>query len=154
MIIYNFIKYLILYIKQRRILNKIYTTEDIITNFTSIFSFRDTVFRVRKDWRNGLYVLLNPLAIPKEYLIFDADETLKTFIDKFIYDRMVAAETMIVNKQLFELLEPFEIRKYDDNWNYLAVSVPTAWKPFWKWTRLMLIPLTVIIVAVILLAVL
>ena len=55
MIIYRFIKYLILYIQYTNVLNKVYKNEDTIKKLSSSFG---TEFK--KDWVCRLYTVFNP----------------------------------------------------------------------------------------------
>ena len=55
MVLYRFIKYLILNIKYTRLLKEIYKNEQIIPKFSQLFG---TEFRI--DWVGRLYTVINP----------------------------------------------------------------------------------------------
>lgn len=93
-------------------------------------------FRVKKDWRGAIYTLINPLAVPQEHFVYDGQMTLDEYVRRFVMDRVTAASMVMQDNTMFELLSPFNISRYDNNFNFLVIAEPIAWAPFWKWTRI------------------
>ena len=152
MITYNFIKYLILYIKYKRILDKTYKDEDIIQGLSKMFQSE-----FKQDWVGRLYCVINPYIRDGKYepntRIFNYTETeanTDVFVEQYIMNTLNAANLFIKANNLFDLLT-YEIRKIDDYGNYLFIIKPIPYNDFIKYTKLFTIPLIILIVVIILL---
>ena len=153
MIIYNFFKHLIFYIKYRRLLGKIYREENIVNNLSSIFNLQ-----VKEDWIGRLYVVVNPLVdIDPNDRIFESTEegySLKSFVEKWVMDKLLVANEFITNHALFELVT-YHLDLLDENQNYLFTIEPLEWFDFWKWTKRFLILMGIfLIISIILIIIL
>lgn len=137
MIIYNFIKYLIQYLKTKHILDKIYKEENIIYNLSETYKIQ-----FKKDWVGRLYAVINPIVdIDENDRIFENVEdgySLHSFVDKWVIERMTIASDFIMNKSLFELVT-YHIELLDENYNFLFTIEPIAWFDFIKWLKRFLI---------------
>ena len=151
MIIFNFFKYLFLYIKYVRILNAAYKEEHLIQKLNVALNSE-----FDKDWVGRLYTVINPLVqkIPTDpadgsssiIYNFMADGSLsdKIYIEKWIMDRMNFMNSFLRNNMLFELLT-YNITELDDNKNYLVVFEPVPFQPLKKWTKWFVALLVVLI---------
>ena len=161
MIIYNFLKYLITYIRYVHILNQAYKEENLIQKLNVAV---DSEFE--KDWVGRLYTVVNPLVqkIPTDpadgsssiIYNFMADGTLsdKFYIEKWLMDRMNFMNSFLRSNLLFELLT-YSITELDENRNYLIVFEPVPFQQLKKWTKwfvgllsLVLISLIVILIII------
>lgn len=144
MIIYNFIKHLILYIKYRKIIDRIYKEENIIDNFSSLFHRQ-----FRRDWIGRLYVVINPLVdIDSNERIFESTEegySMKSFVNKWIMDKLNIANEFIINHSLFDLVT-YHLDLLDENQNYLFTIEPLEWFDFWKYTKRFLILFSILLI--------
>lgn len=109
-------------IRYNRILSEIYRSEKIIENFSSLF---ETEFR--KDWAGRLYTVVHPEDKIYEYTVSGmmSDEM---YVEKWIMERLNAADRFIVNHNLFELVT-YRIDKIDQD-NYLFVIEPIPFQDF------------------------
>ena len=152
MIIYNFIKYLILSIKYNRILQKVYREEGIIEGLSKLFG---TEFR--QDWIGRIYTIINPHVVAG---VFDPGSTIYEFgsdnptemaIEKFIMDKLNAVRMFVKANNLFDLLT-YKIEKEDDYDNYLFVMFPIPYLDLAKWTKwLLALIILLVIIGVVLL---
>ena len=140
MIIFNFIKYLILYIKYNKILKKAYYDEKLIQSLNVALN---TEFRV--DWVGRLYTVLNPLVqkIPTDpadgsssiiyNMTLDGTWSDKIYIEKWIMDRMNFMNSFIQMNALWDLLV-YRIEELE-NKNFLVIFEPILWEDLKKWTK-------------------
>lgn len=146
MIIYKFIKNLIIYIKHRSILEKIYKEENLKQNLSKLLGAN-----VREDWIGRLYVIINPSVqkgVNEEILEYGVNGlTNKSFVEKWIMDRLIAADAYIKNHNLFEVLT-YNIEQVDNYGNFLFTTTPIAWFEFWKWTKMFILELLIITVII------
>ncbi len=153
MIIYNFIKYLILHLRCLHIIKKIYREENFKENLSQLFGAQ-----FKEDWVHRLYVVFNPLLLSDvNSQILEANDTVgynaNSFIEKWVMDRMIATEQFMINKSVFDLIT-YKIERLQDE-VYLLQIIPVTWKDFWKWSkRLMWLLLFILIAAIIALIVL
>ena len=155
MIIYHFIKYLILSIRYNHILQKVYRDEGILDGLSKLFG---TEFR--QDWIGRVYTIINPHIVNG---VFDPGSTVYEFgndnptqmaVEKFIMERLNAVQTFIQVNNLFDLLT-YEIEKQDDYDNYLFKMYPIPYVDLKKWSKWMLgLIAFLIVVGVVLLIVL
>lgn len=151
MIIFNFIKYLILYIKYYKILKEAYIQERLIDKLNVALNTKFSV-----DWIGRLYTVLNPMVQKIDMrngsssVIFDVtvdgDYIAKSYIEKWIIERVNFLNSFIHANNLFELLV-YRIDKIDDNDNYLIVFEPILWEDLKKWAKLL--PISLLIIAAI-----
>lgn len=127
MIIYKFIKYLIINIKYTRILKQVYNNENIINNLSELFG---TKFRI--DWIGRLYTIINPNLINGEHdintQIFEySDKGLSNeiYVEKYIMQKLNIASNFIKANNLFDLLT-YKIEKIDEYDNYLFIIQPIS----------------------------
>lgn len=150
MIIFNFIKNLILYIKYNKILKNAYIKEGLITKLNQALN---TDFDI--DWMGRLYTVLNPniQQIPMKSegsssiiydITVDGELTANTYIEKWMMDRINFLNSFIRANNLFELLV-YKIKKIDDNDNYLIIFESILWEDLKKWIKLLPISLVTII---------
>ena len=144
MIIYNFIKYLILYIRTKKILDRIYREENIIYNLSELYKIT-----FKKDWVGRLYAVINPITDidPSDRIFENSAEgySLKSFVEKWLMERMFIASEFIMNKNLFELVT-YHIEQLDDNYNFLFTIEPIVWFDFNKWFKRFLILLGILLI--------
>lgn len=144
MITYNFIKYLILYLRTKKILDRIYREENIIYNLSELYKIT-----FKKDWVGRLYAVINPITDidPSDRIFENSSEgySLKSFVEKWLIERMSIASEFIMNKNLFELVT-YHIEQLDDNYNFLFTIEPIVWSDFNKWFKRFLILLGILLI--------
>lgn len=144
MIIYNFIKYFIQYIRCKRMLESIYVNENIIYNLSELYGVN-----FKKDWIGRLYAIINPLVNidPNDRIFENTEEgySLHAFVEKWLLERLSIASNFIMDKSLFELAT-YHIEQVDDDYNYLFTIEPIAWYDFNKWLKRFLILLGVLLI--------
>lgn len=146
MIIYRFIKYLILNIKYTKILNKVYKDENIINNLSGLFN---TNFKI--DWIGRLYAVINPNLIGEEFdvntIIYEYGEdglNKDAFVERWIMTKLNVAQSFIQANNLFDLLT-YEIKKIDEYDNYLFIIQPITLEDCLKYSKYFCILLTTLI---------
>lgn len=151
MILYKFIKYLILHIKYKKMLQKIYQNENLLTNLSYLFQSR-----FKQDWIGRVYTVLNPLIIGDEVQIntqileYGPDGlSNKSWIDKWVMDKLTIAQQFIRTNNLFELLT-YDIKQLDE-YNYLFVMQPIVNLDLKKYTKRFIITYSLIIILLIIL---
>ena len=153
MITYNFIKYLILYIRYCKILNKVYKDEHIIENLSDTFK---TEFK--KDWIGRLYCIFNPNLVdgkfdPNHQIYSYNEKGLNTddFVEQYIMTQLNIINHYIQVNNLFELLA-YELNQLDNFNNYLFIIKPIPFDDLKKWLKLFIfISLPILILAIIIL---
>lgn len=155
MIIYNFIKFLTLYIKYNRILNKIYKEENIIEGLSKLLGAE-----LKQDWIGRLYTVINPYIRDGQYdptaVITEVGNDAPSIIvvEKFVMERLAAAQKFIRANNLFDILT-YKIEKIDDYDNYLFMMYPIPYYDLVKWTKWLVgLLATILVVGIILLIVL
>lgn len=156
MVIYSFIRNLLLNIKYTLLLRKIYDDEQLLKKFSELFG---TEFRM--DWVGRMYAVFNP-NIANDMLdvnsqIFEYDETgltNKPYIEKWIMTKLILVKDFIMANNLFDLLT-YEIKKIDEYDNYLFVIKPITFDDCMKWSKIFAITYSILaVVGVVLLIVL
>ena len=147
MIIYNFIKNLILNVKYTNIIKKVYKDEQLIEKFSQLFG---SEFRI--DWVGRLYAVLNPNIVDTKMdyntQIFEYGEngfSNSAYVEKWIMTRFNLIRDFVVANNLFDLLT-YEIKKLDNYDNYLLVIKPITFDDCMKWTKIMSITLGVLMI--------
>jgi hypothetical protein len=137
MVIYKFIKNLILNIRYTRILKHIYKDEKILDNFSRLFG---TEFKM--DWVGRVYTVINPNIIDDKLdintQIFEYNDnglTNEPYVEKYIMTKLNIISDFIMANNLFDLLT-YEIKKLDDYDNYLFVIKPITFDDCMKWTKI------------------
>ena len=155
MIIYNFIKYLILSIRYNRILQKVYQEEGILQGLSKMFGVE-----LKQDWIGRVYTVINPHVVDGKYspesTVYELgnDNPTEQAVEKFIMERLNAARGFIRANNLFDLLT-YKIERLDDYDNYLFVMYPIPYIDLFKWTKWLIGLIAVLaVVGVILLIVL
>lgn len=147
MVIYSFIRNLLLNIKYTRLLRKIYDDEQLLKKFSELFG---TEFRI--DWVGRMYAVFNP-NIANDMLdvnsqIFEYDETgltNKPYIEKWIMTKLILVKDFIMANNLFDLLT-YEIKKLDEYDNYLFIIKPITFDDCMKWTKIFAITYSILAV--------
>lgn len=137
MILFNFLKYLILNIRYTRLLKKIYKDEDILNKFSQLFG---TEFRI--DWIGRVYAVLNPNIIDDKLdvntQIFEYTEnglSNNVYLEKWIMTKFNLVKDFIMVNNLFDLLT-YEIKKIDEYDNYLFVIKPITIIDCARWSKI------------------
>lgn len=136
--IIHFIYRLITHLRLWSILKKVYKTENIIPNLSSMFKSN-----FKMDWIGRIYTILNPnLNDMGEFdtntQIYEyGEEGLKNdmYVEKWIMNKLNIASQFITNNNLFELLT-YDLKKIDDYDNYLFIMQPLTLKSLFtsfKW---------------------
>lgn len=125
MILYNFIKYLILNIRYTKLLKKVYKNENLIENLSKLFGVE---FKI--DWIGRIYGVINPNIVNGVYdpnvQIFEYGEgelSNTMYIEKWIMERLTIAANFVQANNLFDLLT-YKIKKIDNYDNYLFIIQP------------------------------
>lgn len=146
MVIYKFIKNLIVNIKYTKLLRQIYKDEKLIDKFSKLFGIE-----FRMDWVGRLYAVINPNIIDKKLdvntQIFEYGEnglTNEPYIEKYIMTKLNLVKDFIMANNLFDLLT-YEIKKLDDYDNYLFVIKPITFDDCKKWTKIFAIVYPILI---------
>ncbi len=146
MIIYNFIKYLILSIRYNRILQKVYQEEGILQGLSKMFGVE-----LKQDWIGRVYTVINPYVVEGKYdpssTVYELgnDNPTEQVVEKFIMERLNAARGFIRANNLFDLLT-YKITRLDDYDNYLFVMYPIPYIDLAKWTKWMIGLISVLVV--------
>lgn len=123
------IKNLIEHIKLKKIIKQIIQSENLLVNLSKLFSTENYSVNFKQDWIGRIYAVVNPIAQDPQARIFEYDEhgmNVKSFVNKWVMERMVAANNFIVNNNLFEVLT-YEITPLDEDYNFLFVLTPISW---------------------------
>lgn len=153
MIIYNFIKYLFLYIKYYKILQKVYEEENIIENLSKTFNIE-----FKQDWIGRIYCIFNPNLVdgkfdPNHQIYSYNDKGLSTddFVEQYIMTQLNIIQRYIRANNLFELLD-YNLIKLDDYDNYLFVIKPIPFEDLKKWAKIFILiyPLLITIAIILL----
>lgn len=118
MVIYNFIKYLILTIKYNSILKKVYKDENLIDGLKKV-----TGINFKTDNINRIYGVVNPLLIDINDQVFEYNQIgldNSIFIERWLSSRLNLIQRFIKVNNLFDILT-YKITKLDDYNNYLIV---------------------------------
>lgn len=147
MILYKFIKYLIMNIKYTRIIKNVYENEGLIPKFSQMF---DTEFRV--DWVGRVYAVLNPNIVDNKMdyntQIFEYGEnglTNEPYVEKWIMTKFNLIRDFVMANNLFDILT-YELKKLDDYDNYLFIIKPITFDDCQKWTKWFAIELGVLLI--------
>lgn len=147
MIIYNFIKHLILNIKYTKLLSKVYKDEDLLKKLSQLFGSN-----FRKDWIGRVYTVINPNIMDGKFdnttQIFEYNQNgldNNVYVEKWIMNRFNIISQFIQTNNLFDLLN-YKITKLDDYDNYLLVLEPITLRDCIKYTKYFTILFIILII--------
>lgn len=136
MILYNFIKHLILNIRYTKLVRKVYNDERLLYKFSQLFG---SEFRI--DWVGRVYAVLNPNIVDEKMdyntQIFEYGEnglTNEPYVEKWIMTKFNLIREFVMANNLFDLLT-YELKKIDDYDNYLFIIKPITFDECLKWTK-------------------
>lgn len=137
MLTYFFLKYLLQNLKYTRILNKVYKDENLLENLSQMFKVR-----FRKDWIGRIYAVFNPhtqggFFDPNKQIYEYTSEGLsdRAYVENYIMLQLNIAKQFIHTNNLFDLLT-YEVKKLDDNDNYLFIMQPITLGDCLKWVKI------------------
>ena len=147
MIIYNFIKHLILNIKYTKLLSKVYKNEDLLKKLSQLFGSN-----FKKDWIGRVYTVINPNIMDGKFdnttQIFEYNQNgldNNVYVEKWIMNRFNVISQFIQTNNLFDLLN-YKITKLDDYDNYLLVLEPITLRDCIKYTKYFTILFIILII--------
>lgn len=144
MILYNFFKNLIYFIKYNKIISHCIKNEKLLENL-----FSATKIKFKVDNVNRIYGVanINNEDLILEYNINNDTYSIDMFIEKFIMTRMHVLNNFIISNNLFELLT-YKIKKIDD-YNYLIIFENIFWAKLFKYSKILLLLSCILIVLLI-----
>lgn len=138
MILYLFIKYLILNIKYTSILNKVYKNENFIQNLSKHFNVE-----FKKDWIGRIYAIFNPniqdgIFDPNRQIYEYNNEGLsrQAYIESYIIGQLSLIKQFIKANNLFDLLT-YKLVKLDEYDNYLFIIQPITLQNCLKYSKIL-----------------
>lgn len=123
------IKSLVNHIKIHKIIKDVVKNENLLTNLSNVFSTNALKVNFKMDWIGRIYAVLNPVAADPSGRIFEYDTNgtnIKTFVHKWIMDRMIAVDTLVKNHELFDVVT-YNVEQLDDDYNFLVTFTPITW---------------------------
>lgn len=129
-----FIKSLIDHIKIHKIIKDVVKNENILANLSNVFSTDSLKVNFKMDWVGRIYAVLNPVAADPSGRIFEYDTNgtnLKSFVHKWIMNRMIAVDTLVKNHELFDIVT-YNVEQLDDDYNFLVTFTPITWEDLKK----------------------
>lgn len=137
MVLYRFIKYLILNIKYTRLLKDIYKNEQILLKFSQLFG---TEFRI--DWVGRIYTVINPNIVGDKLdtntQFFEYGEhgfSNAMYVEKWVMLKLNAIQEFVMANNLFDVLT-YDLKRLDEYDNYLFVIKPITFDDCAKWTKI------------------
>lgn len=127
MILYNFIKYLVLSIRYNNLLNRVYREERLLEGLTLMFGSE-----VKQDWIGRIYVVINPHIKngkwDPESMVQELgnDEVSRAVAMNMIMGTLTTVQQFIKANNLFDLLT-YEIRQISSNDDYLLIMEPITY---------------------------
>lgn len=147
MLTYFFLKYLIENLKYTRVLNKVYKDENLLENLSKMFKVR-----FRKDWIGRVYAVFNPhtqdgMYDPNKQIYEYTSEGLtdRAYVENYIISQLNVAQQFIKANNLFDLLT-YEVKKLDDQDNYLFIMQPITLQDCLKWVKIYAIFWSVLVI--------
>lgn len=148
MLTYFFLKYFFINLKYTKVLNKVYRDENLLDNLSAMFKVR-----FRKDWIGRIYAVFNPhvqggFFDPNKQIYEYTTEGIsdRAYVENYIMSQLNLAKQFIQANNLFDLLT-YEVRKLDDNGNYLFVMEPITLQDCLKWVKIYSIFWVAVIIA-------
>jgi hypothetical protein len=124
-----FFRDIIEYFKIKRIVDAVIKEEDLLNNFSHLFSTENYEVNFKTDWISRIYAVVNPIVQDPQSRIFEYDEkgtNLNSFVSKWVIEHMIAADTFVKNHELFDILV-YDCKQIDDNYNFLITLTPITW---------------------------
>lgn len=149
MIIYNFLKFLIMYIRYNRVLNDVYKKENILEGLSSTLGTE-----LKQDWIGRLYAVVNPYIVDGKYdpskIITEIGKDIPTHmvLEKYVMERFNIASQFIQTNNLFDLMT-YKMTRLDEYENYLLVLYPLPYSDLVIWSKRLLIELVVVMIILI-----
>lgn len=151
-----FIKDFFDYLKVKKIIKEIIVEEDLLNNLSKLFSTENYTVNFKQDWIGRIYAVINPVVQSPQNRIFEYDEkgvNLKSFIDKWVIEHMIAADNFVKNHQLFDILS-YEFQPLDEDYNFLFTMTPISWfelkhsfkREFWWILGIVIVGITALII--------
>lgn len=148
MILYLFIKYLIINIKYCKILNNVYKNENLLENLSALFKVQ-----FRKDWIGRVYAVFNPhiqdgIFNPNNQIFEYTEQGLvnDAYVEAYIFNQLKIAKQFIRANNLFDLLT-YRLKKLDDNDNYLFIMEPITWSDCKRYTKRFIIVYSILLIS-------
>lgn len=123
------IKSLVNHIKIHKIIKDVVKNENLLMNLSNVFSTNMLKVNFKMDWIGRIYAVLNPVAADPSDRIFEYDTkgtNIKTFVHKWIMDRMIAVDALVKNHELFDVVT-YNVEQLDDDYNFLVTFTPITW---------------------------
>lgn len=124
------IKSLINHIKIHKIIKDVVKNENILENLSNVFSTGNLKVSFKIDWIGRIYAVLNPVAADPSARIFEYDTNgvnVKSFVHKWIMDRMIAVDMLVKNHELFDVVT-YNVEQLDNDYNFLVTFTPITWE--------------------------
>lgn len=150
MILYNFIKYLVLSIRYNNLLNRIYREERLLEGLTLMFGSE-----VKQDWIGRIYVVINPHIKngkwDPESMVQELgnDEVSRAVAMNMIMGTLTTVQQFIKANNLFDLLT-YEIRQISNNDDYLLIMEPITYPDLKNYGKKFLMTYGVLLLLIIL----
>jgi hypothetical protein len=104
------------------------------------------------DWVGRVYAILNPNIVNNEMdynvQIFEYGEnglTNEPYVEKWIMTKFNVIREFVMTNNLFDLLT-YEIKKLDDYDNYLLIIKPITFDECKRWTKIMSIAVSLMVI--------
>ena len=95
-----------MHIKIHKIIKAVVKNENLLENLSNVFSTNNLKVNFKMDWIGRIYAVLNPVAADPSGRIFEYDTNgtnIKSFVHKWIMDRMIAVDRLVKNHELYLL---------------------------------------------------
>ena len=126
------IKNIVTFVKHKRILEEAYNMERIIPNLSNLFEAN-----FKKDKACRLYCVINPHVQNMEDTVYNSKQVYEItadgklsdvmYVEKWVMDKLNIASMFIRTNNLFDLVT-YDIKRIDENDNYLFVIEPISFK--------------------------
>ena len=150
MILYNFIKCLVLSIRYNNLLNRIYREERLLEGLTLMFGSE-----VKQDWIGRIYVVINPHIKngkwDPESMVQELgnDGVSRAVAMNMIMGTLTTVQQFIKANNLFDLLT-YEIRQISNNDDYLLIMEPITYPDLKNYGKKFLMTYGVLLLLIIL----
>lgn len=150
MILYNFIKCLVLSIRYNNLLNRIYREERLLEGLTLMFGSE-----VKQDWIGRIYVVINPHIKngkwDPESMVQELgnDDVSRAVAMNMIMGTLTTVQQFIKANNLFDLLT-YEIRQISNNDDYLLIMEPITYPDLKNYGKKFLMTYGVLLLLIIL----
>lgn len=145
MILFNFIRYLIIHIKYSSIISKAFKEEKLLDNLSKLFGVE-----FKQDWVGRTYAIINPNIINGVYdhvsQIYEYNDLgldNRVYVEKWIMQRFNIISNFVKTNNLFDILI-YDLKKIDEYDNYLFTLYPVTFEDFNKYLKLLPISISII----------